>query len=117
MVVISGAPGKREQRRDALLHHKVRGFDTQLRVFEQLTVGCAVLDNPETAAGEIDRVLALARRMSRPVYLELPRDMATAPDAPRAGAARREPETSDPDALCGGAGRSGGARSPRAAIR
>ncbi len=67
VVVISGAPGKREQHRDALLHHMVRGFDTQLRVFEQLTVGCAVLDNPETAAAEIDRVLALARRMSRPV--------------------------------------------------
>ena len=50
VVVISGAPGTREQHRDALLHHKVRGFDTQLRVFEQLTVGCALLDNPETAA-------------------------------------------------------------------
>ncbi len=98
VVVISGAPGTREQHRDALLHHKVRGFDTQLRVFEQLTVGCALLDNPETAAAEIDRVLALARRMSRPVYLELPRDMA---EAPIVATPRREspPETSDPDAL------------------
>lgn len=98
MVVISGAPGKREQRRDALLHHMVRGFDTQLRVFEQLTVGCAVLDHPETAATEIDRVLALARRTSRPVYIELPRDMAGA----LAGDARPRPEPvepSDPDAL------------------
>lgn len=98
VVVISGAPGKREQHRDALLHHMVRGFDTQLRVFEQLTVACAVLDNPETAAAEIDRVLALARRMSRPVYLELPRDMATA----TVSYARRKPdvvEPSDPDAL------------------
>ncbi len=98
VVVISGAPGTREQHRDALLHHKVRGFDTQLRVFEQLTVGCALLDNPETAAAEIDRVLALARRMSRPVYLELPRDMA---DVPVVATPRREspPETSDLDAL------------------
>ncbi|HET7718078.1 MAG TPA: thiamine pyrophosphate-binding protein [Bauldia sp.] len=98
VVVISGAPGTREQHRDALLHHKVRGFDTQLRVFEQLTVGCALLDNPETAASEIDRVLALARRLSRPVYLELPRDMA---DAPVVAAPRREvpTEESDSDAL------------------
>lgn len=98
VVVISGAPGKREQHRDALLHHMVRGFDTQLRVFEQLTVGCAILDNPETAAAEIDRVLALARRMSRPVYIELPRDMAIAPvryARPTADAA----EPSDPEAL------------------
>lgn len=79
VVVISGAPGVREQRRDALLHHMVRGFDTQLRVFEQLTVATAVLDNPETAAAEIERVLGAARRASRPVYIELPRDMAAAP--------------------------------------
>jgi indolepyruvate decarboxylase len=98
VVVISGAPGTREQHRDALLHHKVRGFDTQLRVFEQLTAGCALLDNPETAAAEIDRVLALARRMSRPVYIELPRDMATEP-VRHARRKAEPPEPSDPEAL------------------
>jgi indolepyruvate decarboxylase len=98
VVVISGAPGIREQRRDALLHHMVRGFDTQLRVFEQLTVATAVLDSPETAAAEIERVLAAARRTSRPVYIELPRDMATAAiRLVEPGAPVHEP--SDPDAL------------------
>jgi indolepyruvate decarboxylase len=43
-------------------------------------------------------VLALAKRMSRPVYIELPRDMATATIHP--GRARTEPqEPSDPEAL------------------
>ncbi len=98
VVVISGAPGIREHRRDALLHHMVRGFDTQLRVFEQLTVASAVLDNPETAAGEIDRVLAAARRQSRPVYLEIPRDMAAAVISDR-GIEPPHHEPSDPDAL------------------
>ncbi len=42
--------------------------------FTELTVGCAVLDDPLTAAAEIDRVLALAKRYSRPVYIEIPRD-------------------------------------------
>lgn len=98
VVVISGAPGVREQRRDALLHHMVRGFDTQLRVFEQLTVATAVLDNPETAAAEIERVLGAARRASRPVYIELPRDMASAPiRVLDRGIPVHEP--SDPDAL------------------
>ncbi len=46
-----------------------------MKVFAELTVATAVLDDPGTAAGEIDRVLALARQHSRPVYIELPRDM------------------------------------------
>jgi len=74
VVVISGSPGVREQVKDPLLHHKVRTFDTQRKVFEQITVASAVLDNPDTAYQEIDRVLHAAFRHKRPVYLELPRD-------------------------------------------
>ena len=79
VVVISGAPGMNERQRNPLLHHKVRDFDTQLKVFEQLTVASTVLDNPQTAAREIDRVLSAAVRHKQPVYIELPRDMANAP--------------------------------------
>jgi TPP-dependent 2-oxoacid decarboxylase len=75
VVVISGAPGLREQRDDPLLHHKAKAFDTQRKVFEQLTVAQAVLDNPETACREIDRVLGAAICYRRPVYIEIPRDM------------------------------------------
>jgi len=75
VVVISGAPGIREQRGNPLLHHKVINFDTQLKVFEQLTVAQTVLDNPGTACREINRVLAAAICYRRPVYIELPRDM------------------------------------------
>jgi len=75
VVVISGAPGIKERAGNPLLHHKVKGFDTQSRVFEQLTVAQAVIDNPETACREIDRVLGAAVCYRRPVYIELPRDM------------------------------------------
>lgn len=75
VIVISGAPGIRERRRHPLIHHKVRDFDTQARIFEHLTVASAVIDDPDTALGEIDRVFAAAMRYKRPVYLELPRDM------------------------------------------
>lgn len=98
VIVISGAPGVREQQRDPLLHHKVRNFDTQLRVFSEITVGAAVLDDPVTAASEIERLFALAKRHSRPVYIELPRDMTLAeiePAIPRP----LPPESSDPEAL------------------
>lgn len=74
LVVVSGAPGLRERGHNALLHHKVRDFDTQRQVFEKITVANAVLDDPLTAFREIDRVLDAACRYKRPVYLELPRD-------------------------------------------
>ncbi len=76
VVVISGAPSMAERRRNPLIHHKVRSYDSQLRVFQQLTVAWTVLDDPEDACREIDRVLRLCKRYSRPVYIELPRDMA-----------------------------------------
>ena len=79
VVVISGAPGVNERLRNPLLHHKVRDFDTQLKVFEQLTAAATVLDNPQTAAREIDRVLSTAVRTQQPVYIELPRDMVNVP--------------------------------------
>lgn len=74
VVVISGAPGVEERRNDPLLHHKVRDFNTQRKVFEQITVASASLDDPLTAFQEIDRCLEAAVRYKRPVYLELPRD-------------------------------------------
>src|SRR6266702_803170 len=74
VVVISGAPGIKEREKNPLLHHKVREFDTQKRVFEQLTIASTVLSDPQTAFQEIDRVLHAALRYKRPVYIELPRD-------------------------------------------
>jgi TPP-dependent 2-oxoacid decarboxylase len=79
VVIISGAPGMRERAKNPLLHHKVREFDTQKKVFDQLTVASAVLSDPQTALQEIDRVLHMAMRYKRPVYVELPRDMVNVP--------------------------------------
>src|SRR2546426_4737580 len=82
VVVISGAPGMKEREKNPLLHHKVREFDTQKKVFEQLTIASAVLSDPQTAFQEIDRVLHAALRFKRPVYLELPRDLISVPGIP-----------------------------------
>jgi indolepyruvate decarboxylase len=98
VIVICGSPGISERARNPLLHHKVKGFETQLDVFQQITVAQAVLDRPETAFSEIDRVLEAAQRFKRPVYIELPRDQThsrqVTPHLPPEGL----PE-SDPDAL------------------
>ena len=82
VVVISGAPGMKERRKDPLLHHKVREFDTQRKVFEQFTVAATVLSEPQSAFQEIDRVLHAALRFKRPVYIELPRDLVDVPGIP-----------------------------------
>lgn len=78
VLVISGAPGMGERTKNPLLHHKVRNFDTQYRVFQELTVASAVLDNPNTAFQEIERVLEAINRYKRPGYIEIPRDQISA---------------------------------------
>jgi len=78
VIVISGSPGIHERRKHALLHHKVRDFDTQKKVYEQLTVASTVLDDPQIAQAEIDRVIHTVLRYKRPGYIELPRDMVNA---------------------------------------
>ena len=79
LVVISGAPGIKERKKNPLLHHKVRDFDTQQKIFEHVTIDSVLIDNPRTAAKDIDRVLSSAIRYKRPVYIELPRDMTSIP--------------------------------------
>ena len=79
LVVISGAPGMKERKRNPLLHHKVRDFDTQQKIFEHITVDSVLIDNPTTASKDIDRVLSSAIRYKRPVYIELPRDRVSTP--------------------------------------
>ncbi len=75
VVVISGATGLKERADNPLLHHRVRGWNTQLDVFDKLCAASIELSDPATAYRDIDYALDTAHRMKRPVYLELPRDM------------------------------------------
>ena len=99
VVVISGAPGIREHGKDALLHHKVRDFHTQQRIYDEITVATALLDEPFTAFNEIDRVLDAVHRYKRPGYIELPRDMVdvrgTLHQRPSTGGHLSDPEILD----------------------
>ncbi len=79
LVVISGAPGARERHRGLGLHHQVKSFSSQLKIFREITAAQAVLDDVATAPAAIARVLDIAVQQSRPVYIELPRDMVNEP--------------------------------------
>ncbi len=98
VIVISGAPGMEEQRKDPLLHHKVRNFLTQKHIYDQITVAGTVLNDPVTAFDEIDRVFDAVYRQKRPGYIELPRDMVDARGRQLHQPADRE-TISDPDTL------------------
>ena len=101
VIVISGGPGVRERRRDPLLHHKVRSFESQLLVFREVTCASAIIGDADQAQAEIDRVLAACLRHSQPGYLELPRDLvdATFPVRPREEPAPRHDEAALHEAL------------------
>ena len=57
VLVVSGGPSAAERRDDPLLHHKVKTFDTQRRIYEEVTCANTILLDPETAADEIVRVV------------------------------------------------------------
>ena len=82
VVVISGAPGKGEISTGLLLHHQAKTIDSQLEIFKQITCDQTRLDDAVRAPAEIARVLASCKRHSRPVYVEVPRDMVTVPTEP-----------------------------------
>ena len=97
LVVISGSPGIKERREGALLHHKGRDFYTQQRIYDEITVASALLDESFTAFNEIDRVLDAVYRQKRPGYIELPRDMVSIQgqvhQRPSTGGHPSDPET------------------------
>ncbi|HEY3664030.1 MAG TPA: thiamine pyrophosphate-binding protein [Chthoniobacterales bacterium] len=98
VVVVSGAPGRKDREKDPLLHHKVKTFETQRRVYDEVTVASTVLLDEERAASEIVRCVNACLRYKRPVYIEVPHDMAGR-EIPIVLPSPAAPEVSDPPAL------------------
>ncbi len=98
VVVVSGAPGRQDRQKDPLLHHKVKTFETQRRVYDEVTVASAVLLDEQRAASEIVRCVEACLRYKRPVYIEIPHDMADR-QIPTRKFNLPPPERSDPRTL------------------
>lgn len=75
VIVISGGPSASDRDKDSMLHHKVKTFDTQRRIFEEITCANTILLDKETAAQEIVRVVNEVKKHSRPGYIEIPFDI------------------------------------------
>ncbi len=82
VVVISGAPGAREGRAGLLLHHQVKTLDSQFAIYREITCDQARLDDLGRAPEQVARVLRSCITHSRPVYLEVPRDLVFQPCEP-----------------------------------
>lgn len=98
VVVVSGAPGRKDREKDPLLHHKVKTFETQRRIYDEVTVASAVLLDEQRAASEIVRCVEACLRHKRPVYIEVPHDIVDR-EIPITGIYLVTPAKSDPHTL------------------
>jgi indolepyruvate decarboxylase len=98
VVVISGAPGRKDREKDPLLHHKVKTFETQRRIYDEVTVASTVLLDEQRAASEIVRCVEACLRHKRPVYIEVPHDIVDR-EIPVSGISPGLLEPSDPHTL------------------
>jgi indolepyruvate decarboxylase len=98
VVVVSGAPGRKDREKDPLLHHKVKTFETQRRIYDEVTVASTVLLDEQRAASEIVRCVEACLRHKRPVYIEVPHDIVDR-EIPITGIHPTAPEKSDPHTL------------------
>jgi indolepyruvate decarboxylase len=103
VLVISGGPGEQERKFGTLIHHQARAVESQLNIFREVTAAARVIDDPASAAEQIDEVVRTMWREQRPGYLEIHRDMVDRPIAvPRAIIDRTSPlevERSTPSKL------------------
>jgi indolepyruvate decarboxylase len=75
LVVLSGGPSRAEKAAAIHVHHEVKTFESQLKVYQEVTEYAAILDDTRTAASHIRKAIEVALKLKRPVYLEIPRDM------------------------------------------
>lgn len=98
LIIISGSPGLKERNEDFLLHHVVKSFDNQLKIFQNITCHSVVLDDATTAGLKIDQAIEMLKHYKQPVYIELPRDIASQPikyDVYRQGTPVEQPNNED----------------------
>lgn len=79
VIIISGSPGIKERNDDFLLHHVVRSFENQQKMFSNITCYSVILDDPTKAGYHIDAALEALQKYKQPIYIELPRDIADMP--------------------------------------
>ena len=78
MVVSVSTPSK-NRNDDFLLHHVVRSFDNQQKIFKNITCNSTILNDATKAGYAIDKAIEDMVANKQPVYLEMPADIASSP--------------------------------------
>ncbi len=79
LLVISGSPSRHSRQSPLLLHHTTGDLSLQVSLMEQATVGSFVINDASQAASLIEQALVTCAHYRRPVYLEIPNDIAQQP--------------------------------------
>lgn len=75
VLVISGAPEILSRRKNLLVHHRVKTFESQKRIYDEICCASVIIERLEDAASEIQYVLNKMKTQMRPGYIEIPRDL------------------------------------------
>jgi len=94
VLFISGAPEARGRTPDRLLHHEVKDWETQLRVYKEVTCASANLTDESQVCEQIDAVLDEIVRLKRPGYIEIPREISKS-DVEKRTTVKRTPSRSN----------------------
>src|SRR5437764_12158550 len=73
ILVISGGPGEEERKLGTLIHHQAKEIESQYRIYQELTCAAAVIQDPRTAAEDIDAVVRRMWLHQRPGYIAIHR--------------------------------------------
>jgi indolepyruvate decarboxylase len=79
LIVISGAPGVKDRSDEYIHHHVFKSYDSQRDIFRNVTCASAILNDPATAAFQLDRAMEVMAYKKQPIYVELPLDVAEKP--------------------------------------
>lgn len=86
LIAVSGGPNSNSQAENELLHHTLGEVDYtyQREIFSRFTAESVIVKHAEEAPAQIDRAIATALRVSKPVYLEIASNIAALPVPPPA---------------------------------
>ena len=75
ILVVSGGPGEEKRKLGVLVHHQAKEIESQFHIFQEITCAAKIIDDPRTAATDIDRVVQQMWLHQQPGYIEIHQDM------------------------------------------
>lgn len=79
LLLITGGPSREAYADQRFAHHLLpKNYRGSLDIFQHVTAGTFLIDQPEAAAEMIDQAFVIAKTLRKPVYLEIPSDVQVA---------------------------------------